>query len=38
MLADPNQKAIYPIIRTEIIRHELNLQQIKDKIGDWDRK
>jgi hypothetical protein len=38
MLADPNQKAIHPIIRTEIIRHEFNLQQIKDKIGDWDRK
>ena len=38
MLADPSQKAIHPIIRAEIIRHELNLQQIKDKIGDWDRK
>lgn len=38
MLADPNQKAIHPIMRAEVIRHEFNLQQIKDKIGDWDRK
>lgn len=38
ILADLSQRDIHPIIKAEIIRNEFNLQQIRDRIGDWDRK